>query len=254
MRRPGTKEPRCGLTNTSLELSWQQGAPHVTPPKSVSSALRWQITQKCLRLPLLQCLLPPTQVGPLLLDPGQLQIKCKIHRTRTHYNTHFLRAPYFFLHAYGPFVKPTKHNTTLQNMGVLSTCIWTWWKFLLMQQTREAVSQDGLLSIAEAATRLRQHSTSFDKLQTPDDNVAADTMLIPTAEHYKSNAQQGRAQAAQHQDVHKPILFFRHAREARGKLSYPKHRQRPLNSIGPHSTVRKALLPIRTPPRGVAGN
>ena len=31
-----------------------------------------------------------------------IQIKCKIHQTRTHYNTHFLRAPFFFLHAYGP--------------------------------------------------------------------------------------------------------------------------------------------------------
>ena len=92
-----------------------RGAPHITPPKSVSSALRWQITQKCLRLPLLQCLLPPNQVGPLLLDPGQLQIsrltplqkmnyiqiKCKIHQKRKHYNTHSLRAPFFFLRAYG---------------------------------------------------------------------------------------------------------------------------------------------------------
>ena len=59
---------------SSLELSWQRGAPHVTPPKSVSSALRWQITQKCLHLPLLQCLLTPNQAGPLLLYPGQLQI------------------------------------------------------------------------------------------------------------------------------------------------------------------------------------
>ena len=69
-----------------------------------------------LRLPLLQCLLPPNQVGPLLLDPGQLQIsrltplqkmkyiqiKCKIHQKRKHYNTHSLRAPFFFLRAYGP--------------------------------------------------------------------------------------------------------------------------------------------------------
>ena len=60
-------------------------------------------------LPLLQCLLPPNQVGPLLLDPGQLQIsrltplqkmkyiqiKCKIHQKRKHYNTHSLRAPFF---------------------------------------------------------------------------------------------------------------------------------------------------------------
>ena len=74
-----------------------------------ASAERWQITQKFLCLPLLQFLLPPTQVGPLLLDPGKfqishltplqkmkyIQIKCKIHQTRTHYNTHFLRAPFF---------------------------------------------------------------------------------------------------------------------------------------------------------------
>ena len=57
---------------------------------------RSALTNNCFRLPLLQCLLPPNQVGPLLLDPGQLkinrmpplqkmiyiQIKCKIHKKK----------------------------------------------------------------------------------------------------------------------------------------------------------------------------
>ena len=51
--------------NTEFRTSRLQGP--------VSSALRWQITQFFLRSSLLQCLLPPNQVGPLLLDPGQLQ-------------------------------------------------------------------------------------------------------------------------------------------------------------------------------------
>ena len=32
-----------------------------------------------------------------------IQIKCKIHQKRKHYNTHSLRAPFFFLRAYGGF-------------------------------------------------------------------------------------------------------------------------------------------------------
>ena len=110
MRRPGTKEPRCGLTNMSLELSYSNT--DGTPPKSVSSALRWQIPQNFLRLPLLQCgLLPPIQVGPLLLDAGQLQIsrltplqkmkyiqiKCKIHQKMKTVITHIPCGRHFFL-------------------------------------------------------------------------------------------------------------------------------------------------------------
>ena len=60
------------------------------------------ISEFSLHLPLLQCLLPPNQVGPFLLDSGQLQvsrlpplqkmkyiqIKWKIHQKRKHYNIH----------------------------------------------------------------------------------------------------------------------------------------------------------------------
>ena len=62
-------------------------------------------------MPLIYCLLSPNQVDPLLLDPGQLhisrltplqnmkciQIKCKIHQKRKHYNIHFLRTPFFLM-------------------------------------------------------------------------------------------------------------------------------------------------------------
>ena len=124
--------------------------PDVTPPKSVSSALRWQITQNFLHLPLLQCLLPLNQVGPLLLDPGQLQIsrltplqemkyiriKCKTHQKRKHYNTRSLRAPFFsyvYMVDWRVQWKQYKHSTItgitghkLREACISSTCPTDW--------------------------------------------------------------------------------------------------------------------------------
>ena len=73
-----------------------------------ASALRWQIAQKCLRLPLLQCLLPPILVGPLLLDPGQLQISRLTPLQKMKYiqikckKQSFPAVAIFFLRACGP--------------------------------------------------------------------------------------------------------------------------------------------------------
>ena len=64
-----------------------------------------------LRLPLIYILMSPGQVDSLLLDPGQLhisritplqkmkciQIKCKTHQKRKHYNIHSLRTPLFLM-------------------------------------------------------------------------------------------------------------------------------------------------------------
>ena len=58
--------------DSSAVVPWVFIATWSDAPSRLQS--RWQISQKCLRLPLLLCLLPPNQVGPLLLDPGQLQI------------------------------------------------------------------------------------------------------------------------------------------------------------------------------------
>ena len=72
----------------------------------------------------------------------------------------------------------------------------------LMQQTCEAVSQDGLISIADAARRLRQHNTSFDRLQTYNDNAGRYHAKISTAEHHKPNAQQESVQIVEQKEVH----------------------------------------------------